>query len=112
MIEVKKVAAGFTEYANRHILPKMPPTKQFVAGMALGLVGSRAEDLFGLLTDKEWAKALGLTDGRLVDIDRLYAVAKEQATKLGTIPIEVPMLGLLTFNSNDLDDLYRIICAI
>ena len=45
-----------------------------------------------------------------VDLDTLYAAASQQMEKQGNLPIEIPVIGRMTFDKGDLDELYRTIC--
>jgi hypothetical protein len=45
-----------------------------------------------------------------VDLDTLYAAASAQMDKQGSLPIDIPVIGRMTFDRGDLDNVYRAIC--
>lgn len=111
MITSKQLVEGVVEYANADVLPMLEPAKQFVAGMALGVVGSKADGLIKALAQQPMIAALGVIQlNGEIDIDALYAAASTQMDKQGSLPIDVPIIGKMTFNRGDLDALYRAIC--
>lgn len=111
MVTSKQVVAGVLEYADRNIMPKLDGSKQFLAGMALGMVGGKAEALMASLSQQPMIAALGVVqqNGDL-DLDALYAAAATQMDKQKNLSIDIPVIGRLTFDRGDLDELYRTIC--
>lgn len=111
MVTSKQVVAGVLEYANRHIMPMLDSSKQFLAGMALGIAGGKAEALMASLSQQPMIAALGIVQPNGdVDLETLYAAAGAQLDKQKTLPIDIPIIGRLTFDRSDLDELYRAIC--
>lgn len=111
MVTSKQIVEGVVVYANKEIMPKLEPTKQFIAGMALGVAGSKADGMLKLLGQQPMVAALGLIQQNgEVDLDTLYAAASEQMDRQGSLPIDIPIIGKLTFGRGDLDELYRTIC--
>lgn len=108
MADIAHVRDGFVGFANERILPHLPQNKQFLAGMMIGLASSRADSLYNSLADNQAVKMLGLIgqDGS-IDIQSLYGAAKDQIRKTGSVPLDVPMLGTLTFSEADIDALYQ-----
>ena len=111
MVEAAKVKAGVMNYAQKAILPKMNGARQFVAGMALGLVSSSMDRILSALSENPVTKAMVLVDGQMVDVDKLYHAAKEQFTRQSALVLDVPLIGQLTFHEPDLDELYQTICG-
>lgn len=112
MVEMARIRDGIIDYATERVLPKMTPGRQFVAGAAMGLVAARADALMQELTKNELIKASGLiTENGMVDVDAVYEAALVQMRRQGTLPIEIPMMGRMTFNESDLTELYRYIAA-
>ena len=112
MVEITRIRDGVIVYANERILPKLTPGKQFVAGTAIGIAASKAEAIAKTLAENEVLKASGLVaENGMVDLDTLYEAAIAQVRKQRTLPVEIPMLGRLVFNEDDLTELYRTIMA-
>lgn len=112
MVEMARIRDGVLEYATERVMPKLSPARQFVAGTALGLVAARADALTRALAENELVKASGLvTENGMVDLDTVYDAALNQMKRQKTLPIDIPMMGRMTFNEEDLAELYRTIVA-
>ena len=112
MVEIARIRDGVVDYANERIIPKLTPGKQFVAGTVIGLVAAKADTLARMLAENELVKASGLVaENGMVDLDTLYDAALTQVRKQRTLPIDIPMIGRMTFDESDLADLYRTIMA-
>lgn len=112
MVSVNQIRDGVIEYANARILPKLSPGRQFAAGTALGIIAARAEPMARELAENAAIRATGLlSENGMVDIDALYEAAMAQLRRQKTLPLEIPMIGKLTFDENDIAELYRTISA-
>lgn len=112
MVEITRIRDGVVVYANERILPKLTPGKQFVAGTAIGIAAAKAETIARTLAENELVKTSGLVaENGMVDLDTLYEAALEQVRKQRTLPVEIPMIGRMTFDESDLTELYRTIMA-
>ena len=112
MVEMRSVRDGIVAYANERVLPKLTPGRQFVAGAAVGLVAARWEALMHDLINNDMVKASGLVaENGMVDVDALYDVLLTQMRKQGSLLIDIPMIGHMTFDESDLSELYRYIAA-
>ena len=112
MVSVNQIKNGVVEYATAHVMPKLSPGRQFAAGTALGIVAARADAIAAELAANNAVKATGLiTENGMVDLDALYNAALVQLRRQKTLPVDIPMIGRLTFDENDLAELYRKISA-
>lgn len=109
MVEIARIKDGVMAYATRYMMPKMDSKGQFVLGLALGAVSGRVESIVGNLADNETIKALGIIRDGQVDWDTLYSAAMAQMQRQKTLVWDVPMLGRLTFDEQDLRDLHMCI---
>lgn len=111
MVTSKQIVEGVAEYADKNIMPKLEPTQQFLAGIALGVAGGKADGLLRTLAQQPMITALGVVrENGDVDLDTLYASASAQMERQGSLPIDIPIIGRMTFDRGDLDELYRTIC--
>ena len=107
MVHKSKVLNGLVGYVDDEIVAKMNGSwKAWVIGGAAGLVAARADRLFGELAGNPMVTALGLIDGENVDIDAIYAELLKQA-KRGSMTLDVPLVGPVTFSVGDVESLYR-----
>lgn len=103
MISADKVSNGITRYLDAEILPKMPTFKAVAFGTIAALYLRRLPELIPQIP-----QSMGITNGAdMVDIDTikdaLYERVKDQ------VPIDVPMIGRITFDRSEVDKMYRYI---
>lgn len=111
MIEMRRVKAGLLDYANRELIPKLDPGKQFMAGVVLGLSSGQLESVLTELAGNGWMKMLGVVEGNMVDLDKLYAALTEQFARQPVLPLKLPVLGAFNFRSEDATALYQTIIS-
>jgi hypothetical protein len=109
MMEIARFRDGVMDYATNHMMPKMDSKGQFVLGMALGMVSSRIESLIGQLADNEMVKALGIIHDGQIDYDTMFSAAMAQMKRQGKLVWDVPLLGRMAFDEQDLRDLHQCI---
>lgn len=107
MVEIARIRDGVMDYATNHMMPKMDSKGQFVLGMALGLVGSRIEPIVSQLADNEMVKTLGVIQNDQVDYDTLFGAAMSQMKRQGKLVLDLPLLGRMAFDEQDLRDLHQ-----
>lgn len=109
MITIDQIIRGMSRFADTEIIPHLPTGKGIAAGIALSLVMDGGKQQILALREHPAVKMLGIMDedGK-VDLDRLYSAArpKMEGQKL---PVNIPLIGELKFDVNDLDRLYKII---
>lgn len=101
MISFDQFTRGADLYFTNEVLPKLPDNKKFVAafGVALFLKG---------LDKQPMLQSLGLVKDGLVDVESAYAAAKS-AANAAPLTLDLPVVGRMVFNGNDIDQLYRLI---
>ena len=109
MMEVARFRDGVMDYATNHMMPKMDSKGQFLLGMALGVLSSRMEAVINQLADNELVKALGIIQNGQIDYDILFNAAMAQIKRQGKLVWDVPMIGRLAFDEQDLRDLHQCI---
>lgn len=108
-MEVARIKDGVMDYATNHMMPKMDSKGQFVLGLGLGVLSSRMEAVIGQLADNELVKALGLIQNGQIDYDSVFNAAMTQMQRQGRLVWDVPLIGRLTFDEQDLRDLHQCI---
>jgi hypothetical protein len=109
MMEVARIRDGVMDYATTHMMPKMDNKGQFVLGMALGVVSGRIEAIVAKVADNELVKTLGIIQNGQIDYDSLFNSAMAQIKRQGKLVLDVPMIGRLAFDEQDLRDLHQCI---
>lgn len=111
MVEIARVKDGIMEYATKCMMPKMDSKGQFVLGMGLGMASAKLEGVVRELGTNPMVKALGVINGDEMDLDMLYKAAMDQMERQKKLVVDIPLIGRLAFNEQDLRDLYQIIAA-
>lgn len=109
MYEYGKVLNGVAKYIDIEIIEKIPGWKGWVFGSGVGIALSNMTDIFNQLKTNEYVKLLNIIDkDDRINVDKIYEEMKKQASK-SAITFDVPMLGALTLNENDVDKMYEFI---
>ena len=70
----------------------------------------RADKLKQYLMNNGFVKTLCVIDSEgLVDVDRLLQDVKKQIERKNGLPVQIPLIGKITFHSSDVDVLYNMI---
>lgn len=109
MKTASQVVSGLMAYMDKQLMPRLQKPQQFVAGIAMGLLATRAENAVQELSKHPAIKALGMMNENGINIDELYSLAKAQMRKQTDLPLDIPMIGRVTMTESDLDELYRAI---
>lgn len=108
-MEIARIREGVIDYATNHMMPKMDSKGQFIFGIGLGMVSSRIEDVVRKFSDNELLNTLGIIQDGQVDYDTLFSAAMAQIKRQGKLVLDVPLIGRLTFDEQDLRDLHQCI---
>ena len=109
MYEYNKVINGIAKYVDTEIVDKITGWKKWVVGSGIGLALSNATEVFNQLKNNEFVKMLGVIDKEdKVDVDKIYKEMKKQAKK-SAITFDMPMIGPVTLNEQDVDKMYELI---
>ena len=109
MMEVARIRDGVMDYASTHMMPKMDSKGQFVLGLGLGVIASRIDAIVGKLSDNELVKTLGIIQNGQIDYDAMFSAAMAQIQRQGKLVWDVPLIGRLSFDEQDLRDLHQCI---
>ena len=109
MVTIDQAMRGVAQYADNEIIPHLPTGKGIGAGIALALIMDGGKSRILALKDHPAVQMMGIMDeDGNIDIDRLYNAAR---TRVGgkKIPWDIPVIGELKFDVNDVDRLYKYI---
>nr|DAQ83870.1 MAG TPA: hypothetical protein [Caudoviricetes sp.] len=107
MANIEQVKHGVSEYVKNDVLPHLPTAKQIGVSIYIGLVMDNATGAVEKIKNHPALGLTGIFKDDDIDVDRLYSVARPQFEQRRTI--EIPMIGELTFDGNDVDRLYKYI---
>ena len=109
MVTLMQVANGLQKYIEAEILPMVTDWRKWVLGAGASVALSKSGEIFTKLKANPMIAALGVIDSEdRIDIERLHREFAKQAQK-GAITLDVPLLGPVTLNAQDVDRLYQYI---
>lgn len=107
MEHISKVMRGITAYIDEEIVGKLAGSwKAWVIGSAAGIATARMEGIVRHLANNQLVKASGLIEGENIDVDAIYRELYKQAQR-GSMTLDIPLVGPITFSAADVDALYR-----
>ena len=108
MVHYKQAIDGIARYIDSEIVPKMDGLQKWIFGTGAGIAMRKADEIFHQLKDHQLLKALDLVKGEDINIELIYEELIKQANQ-SAVKIEIPLLGTLSLNKDDIEKMYRII---
>ena len=109
MVTIDQAMRGAAKFADNEIIPHLPTGKGIGAGIALALILDGGKNRILALKDHPAVKMMGIMDEEgNIDLDRLYNAARTRVDGK-KIPWDIPIIGELKFDVNDVDRLYKYI---
>ena len=103
-VKFESVIDGINRYLDKEIYGNLNDLQEFLARLAVGRINQNSEFINGL------ARTLCIVDSEgMVDLDSLCTDIKKEIDRKGSIQVEIPMIGKLTFKSIDVDVLHDLI---
>ena len=111
MVNIGQVKAGAQKYIELEFVSKMQGWQKWAFGAASALFLENIPQIFEELKTNQFVKALGVIDdqGR-IDLDKLYERFRAEAEK-GPVTIDMPMIGPVTLNKDDVTKIYQMISS-
>ena len=107
MYNFNKVLNGLSKYVDSEIVSKLNGWQKWVVGGGLGIYLSNANNIYHDLKEKEFVKMMGIIgENDEIDIDKIYHEMKKQAEKT-SITFDLPFIGTITLNEQDIDKMYE-----
>lgn len=108
MNTVKQIEAGLAEFLDSELMPKLPDggIQRVITGTAMGLLVKQSGNIIAEYGEHPFVKMLGIVDDKGDwDLETLKEELKKQFPKNG-VDVDVPMVGTLTFKTEDVDKIY------
>ena len=107
MATIEQIKTGAGDFIMTTMIPRMDPTRQFIAGVATEFAKLKAEHILRSMSQKEWAHIFGIVDAEGIDVDTAMQAASIQFQRQPRFPVDVPYFGHFEFDASDLRDLYN-----
>jgi hypothetical protein len=109
MVTLNQVQNGIVKYIDNELIPMISGWKKWGFGAVSALWVSNINETFSKLKESEIVKMLGVIDEHnMIDIDKLYREFYAQAQK-ASATLDLPIVGQLTLDKNDVEKIYRYI---
>lgn len=106
----ENVVLGINKYIDQEICANLNDLQDFAARLVIGRLNDNADKLKQYLMNNGFVKTLCVIDSEgLVDVDRLLQDVKKQIERKNGLPVQIPLIGKITFHSSDVDVLYNMI---
>lgn len=102
----EQIINGLLNYADTEVMTKLPTSGKWVMGTAIMLASNKIPIIVDNLKESPVVKMLGIVDEEdNIDADALINAMRSASEKYGSMTLDVPLVGRLTFNSNDIERL-------
>ena len=108
MVSYEQVTNGLTKFIDSEIINQLTGNQKILLGIGSGIALRKSENIYNGLRNNQIIKMLGIINDEGIDIETLYEEAKKQAMK-EVIRIDIPMIGTLKLNEEDIMKLYNYI---
>ena len=108
MVHYKQAIDDIARYIDSEIVPKMDGLQKWIFGTGAGIAMRKADEIFHQFKDHQLLKALDLVKDEDINIELIYEELIKQANQ-SAVKIEIPLLGTLSLNKDDIEKMYRII---
>lgn len=103
----QEIIDGFGQFLQENVLTKMDSGRQFMTGLAYGIISAKSRDILNTIAENKIVKQLGIiTQDNKIDIDLLYEAAQQQMKKQKKLILKIPYLGDFGFDNADLQQIY------
>lgn len=104
MVTKEQFMTGLMNYAESEIIPILPTAGKWGIGTAMVLMANKSQSIINSLITNDMIKFLDVVNNEgLIDIDRLSYALKQSAERYGPLQVNIPIVGSLKFNSEDID---------
>ena len=106
MYTYDQVYSGLERYLEAEILKKVPGWKKWILGTGIEMAIQNGTNIFNGLKNHELVKMLNIIDENdHINVAELYKCMKKQAEH-GPVDIDIPIIGTMKLNKDDVDKLY------
>lgn len=109
MVTYEQFINGMTKFIDAEIINQLTGNSKILMGIGTGIAFKKGENIFNNLKNNGIIKMLDLVDANgNIDIETLYEEVKKQ-TRNEIIRLEIPMIGTLKLNEEDIEKMYSYI---
>lgn len=103
-IKFESVVDGINRYLDKEIYRNLNDLQEFAARLVVGRINQNSEALKTALMNNGFVRTMCIIDSDgMVDIETILQEVKREVERKGTLQVEIPMVGKLTFCPADVD---------
>lgn len=107
-VSFEKVIDGLNRYIDKEIYANLGDLQEILVRMVVGRVNQNSEVIKNYFMTNGFYRTLCIVDSEgMVDVDKLLQELKTEIERKGSIMVEVPLIGKMTFRASDVDVLRR-----
>jgi hypothetical protein len=107
-VRFETVVDGINRYIDKEVYKNLNGVQELVARIVVGRINSNTESIKNVLMNNGLAKTLCIIDSDgMVDVDVLLADIRREIERQGSLQVDIPMIGKLTFHADDVDVLHN-----
>jgi hypothetical protein len=107
-VSFETVVDGVNRYLDKEIYSGLNDVQEFMARLVVGRINQNMEAIKQNLLSNGFIKTLGFVDhDGMVDVDLVLHDVQREIERQGNLQIYIPMIGKITFKSEDVDVLRR-----
>ena len=105
MVTYVQLINGLSRYIDNEIINKLTGNSKILLGIGSGIALKKGENIYKLLQENSIIKMLDLIDkDGNIDIETIFEELRKQARKQ-SIEIDIPIIGILKLNEEDITKL-------
>lgn len=107
-VKFETVIDGVNRYIDKEIYGNLNSTQEFLARVVVGRMNSNVDVIKDALMNNGFAKTLCIVDSEgMVDIDMILTDIRREIERQGSVQVDIPLIGKLTFRADDVDVLHN-----
>lgn len=104
MVTKEQFINGLVRFFDSDVIPQLPTAGKWMVGAMVIGASKKAENIIASLSVNPVVKAMGMIDENgMIDIDLLADSLRQSADKYGKLSVSFPVVGTMTFSSNDIE---------
>jgi hypothetical protein len=111
-VKFETVLDGLNRYIDKEIYGNLNDLQEILARLTVGRINQNSEAIKTALINNGFVRTMCIIDSDgMVDIETILQEVKREVERKGTLQVEIPMVGKLTFCPADVDVLRDQICG-
>lgn len=107
-VKFETVIDGINRYIDKEIYKNLNSTQEFLARVVVGRMNNNTDVIKNAFMNNGFAKTLCIVDSDgMVDVDMILADIRREIERQGSLQVDIPLIGKLTFHADDVDALHN-----